>query len=288
MLDGILENNNVDINKVPKEMRTLNIKSKLPQILIPDDKVIVFKDWWNQDIRFQTSIPKSFSEGYLLIDNSYKNTSYVKKEYYRPLVKKLAEMYKCSFSRAEDLYFDLLDTATFLHIYFIFKTDDEIKLYVYDKKNTLHSTIEFKVGNSLEPSDPLELDYISSENFNIKFNYFCTVMFATAMWYLATSNKDRYYYEKSNEKTIKGDKDIVYVRKHKTISTPIYDFGKVRKIKVESLIKHRKGWTYSHAFQVHGHYRHYKDGKVVFVESYIKGRDKELKSQVIRLDPKTN
>lgn len=62
--------------------------------------------------------------------------------------------------------------------------------------------------------------------------------------------------------------------------------SKIRRVKVEGLIKRRKGWTYSHSFQVHGHYRHYKDGKVVFIKPYIKGKGKEEVVQRITLNPK--
>ena len=60
----------------------------------------------------------------------------------------------------------------------------------------------------------------------------------------------------------------------------------LKKVKVAHLIKRRQGWTYSHSSQIHGHYRHYKDGKTIFVNSYIKGKNKELQPQVITLDPK--
>lgn len=44
--------------------------------------------------------------------------------------------------------------------------------------------------------------------------------------------------------------------------------------RILKLITRKKGWTYSHSFQVHGHY---KDGKVIFIESYVKGKDKPFK-----------
>lgn len=44
----------------------MNINRKLPQIIIPRDKLIMFMDWWDNDIRFEHSVPKAFNEGYLL------------------------------------------------------------------------------------------------------------------------------------------------------------------------------------------------------------------------------
>ena len=60
---------------------------------------------------------------------------------------------------------------------------------------------------------------------------------------------------------------------------------KIRTTTVERLTVRKKGWTYSHSFQVHGHYRHYKDGKVIFIESYIKGKGKPFKAQTTILSP---
>ena len=120
-----------------------------------------------------------------------------------------------------------------------------------------------------------------------QFNTYCVVLLASSMWYISTSTKKTsYYYEEKHPIMKNKDKEIKKVKSHKTISTPIYDMQKIRKVKVEHLVKRRKGWTYSHAFQVHGHYRHYKDGKVVFVNSYIKGENKPLQNQIITLDPK--
>lgn len=62
--------------------------------------------------------------------------------------------------------------------------------------------------------------------------------------------------------------------------------NKIKKVKTEGLIKRRKGWTYSHSFQVHGHYRHYSNGKIIFIQPFIKGKGKEEISQVITLNPK--
>ncbi|MBR2493773.1 MAG: hypothetical protein IKB64_10025 [Paludibacteraceae bacterium] len=120
-------------------------------------------------------------------------------------------------------------------------------------------------------------------------NIFSIYLIMTALWYIATAKSTRYIYEQ--ETILKGpkpkheNKRVVQVKPDKVIKTPIYDMGKIKIVKTEGLIARKKGWTYSHAFQVHGHYRHYKSGKVVFINSYVKGKDKELQQQTITLSP---
>ena len=55
---------------------------------------------------------------------------------------------------------------------------------------------------------------------------------------------------------------------------------------VKKLVARKKGWKISCEFQVRGHYRHYKSGKVVFVKPFEKGKGLEAKNAVIKLMPK--
>ena len=64
--------------------------------------------------------------------------------------------------------------------------------------------------------------------------------------------------------------------------------SKIRTVHVDKLVSRKKGWTYSHAFEVHGHYRHYQSGKVIFIEPFIKGKNKEFKAQKIIIEPELN
>ena len=61
--------------------------------------------------------------------------------------------------------------------------------------------------------------------------------------------------------------------------------NKIRVVKVENLASRKRGWTYSHSFEVHGHYRHYRNGKTIFIKPFIKGKDLDFKSQKIIIDP---
>lgn len=118
--------------------------------------------------------------------------------------------------------------------------------------------------------------------FSFQFIYYL----ATCLWYIATTaTNTKYIYEKEHPVIVHRHKDVVTVSDKKVIKTPVYDMQKIRIVKLEKLITRKKGWTYSHSFQVHGHYRHYKDGKVIFIESYIKGKGKPFKAQTTVLAP---
>ena len=269
--------------------KNLKIKNKLPQVIIDKNKLPLFVEWYNKDLRFLTNIPNSFKEGYIHIDFSnilnidIKNCS----DYIKGKAKELNTTYRI----IENKFIELYEGIKKITLYFKFITDNKVKAYIYNKYNNLQSTLEFEVGEGI--SIDKEIDPIISNIYNWdiiqdKFNYYCIVIFTASMWYLATTTSTvKYYYEKNNypEQEILDNKKVIKVKKHKYINTPIYDVSKIKNITVDRLVNRRKGWTYSHAFQVHGHYRHYKDGKTIFIEPYIKGKNKKIKQQIITISP---
>lgn len=44
----------------------MKLNKKLPQIVIPRDKLVMFMDWWDNDIRYENHVPKAFEEGYMI------------------------------------------------------------------------------------------------------------------------------------------------------------------------------------------------------------------------------
>lgn len=274
------------MNKNNKRTQILKINLKLPQIILPENKIQMFLDWYNQDLRFQNTVPQAFKEGYLFIKNNFLN---IKIEDCKDYIKLLARNLNTTYRYVEDKLKNYLGSTheVIIHFYFI---DNNVNLDVYDKYKIPISKMHFGIGEGESKQftnyylNNLEQDWDNTLN---KFNEYCVILFCTCMWYISTTTKTtKYYYEQKNKPIPHKNKRVVNVAKNKVINTPIYDMNKIRRIKVDNLIKRRKGWTYSHAFQVHGHYRHYKDGKVIFVNSYIKGKNKELKPQVITLNPK--
>ena len=270
----------------------LKINKRLPQIHIEQKQIDLFIEWWNKDIRFQQTIPHSFEEGYLKCDLNL-NIDINK---FKDIIKQSAKVYKTTYRVMENTFKDFISMIEHTTIHFKFINNNEVYLNTYDKNNNIISRIEFEYG---EDKKDFEEEFTYDKMYNIMnksnnsddlmfgFNLLYTIIFVTSIWYIATTrNTTKYVYEQKTPIITSRKKNIVRVSDTKVISTPIYDISKIKTKKVEGLIKHRKGWTYSHAFQVHGHYRHYKDGKVIFVNSYIKGKDKEFKPQTIELKPK--
>lgn len=270
----------------------LKINKRLPQIHIEQKQIDLFIEWWNKDIRFQQTIPHSFEEGYLKCDLNL-NIDINK---FRDIIKQSAKEYKTTYRVMENTFKDFISMIEHTTIHFKFINNNEVYLNTYDKNNNIISRIEFEYGEDKKDFEE-EFTYDkmydimnksnNSDDLMFGFNLLYTIIFVTSIWYIATTrNTTKYVYEHKTPVITSRKKNIVKVSDTKVISTPIYDISKIKTKKVEGLIKHRKGWTYSHAFQVHGHYRHYKDGKVIFVNSYIKGKDKEFKPQTIELKPK--
>ena len=165
---------------------------------------------------------------------------------------------------------------------------------IYGNDNYIISSITFKVGETESPEKEINLydktlleECKTIDDILNVFNWQNLSFLITCLWYIATTTRStKYIYEKKNPIVTKRRKKVVVVSDTKTINTPIYDMRKIRVVKVESLQTRKKGWTYSHAFQVHGHYRHYKNGKTIFINPFIKGKNKDFKAQQIVLKPK--
>lgn len=279
--------------KVDKFLQELHIRNKLPQIIVPGDKVDLFIEWWNKDIRFLSDVPHSFDEGYLILHNDYfNNLEKTEKynEYFRKLIKESAKAFNTTYRNIENTYNEFKKISSLITLYFKFE-GSHLNIFLYGTDKKIITAIKLDIGNTEEPEEEIGLlDLDNAESFKDcqnHFNKISVILLITSLWYLATTKSSKYYYERDNSRpnNINEEKRVVKVKKYKTISTPIYDFNKVREIKVDKCIQRRKGWTYSHSFQVHGHYRHYKNGKVVFIKPFIKGKDKEFKSQIIMLEP---
>ena len=57
-------------------VKMLKIDKRFPHIIVPENKINMFLDWWNTDIRYEHTIPHSFEEGYMTIKNNKINNRY--------------------------------------------------------------------------------------------------------------------------------------------------------------------------------------------------------------------
>ena len=269
----------------------LRINKKVPQIVLPQNKNNYFIEWYDRDLRFQNDIPSSFERGYLFIEGTLYNEEQLNDNNYKELFKALAKSYKTTYRMIEDSFKNYIKLMKNTILYFEFDKPF-LKLDIYLENKLFHSIqLDLSAIDESKPNPTLmekqkEL-YESGKSFQELYAYYCLILLECSLWYIATTTKTtKYYRENKTPSYVYEKKEVINVKKNRVISTPIYDMSKIKRVKVEGLIKRRKGWTYSHSFQVHGHYRHYKDGKVVFVKPYIKGKGKTEVVQRITLNPK--
>ena len=267
----------------------LKIDKRLPQIILPVNKIQMFIDWWNSDIRFEKTIPHTFNEGYLFVDNLYVQNMDV--NLYKKLIKDAAVSTHNTYREIETQFKNFMDESAKLVLYFRFTSDSSMIIDIYGKDMEVITHIEFGVGEDSKPENIIVLDdmYVETDNFDDilkRMNILHMDILITCLWYIATTSRStKYIYEKKSPVIIGRHKNKIDVSDTKFIGTPIYDMSKIRTVKVEQLSSRKDGWTYSHSFQVHGHYRHYKDGKVIFIEPYVKGKEKKFKAQKYVLTP---
>lgn len=281
-----------------KDLSELRINPLLPNIIISKDKINLFVDWYNKDIRFQKELPHTFEKGYIRIKSMLFSTDISN---YNVFIKALAKQYNKTYRQIENMLKLYVDGINDVIVYFEFK-GDMFYNYIYRKDGKILSKAEAQIGDNKQPSPEITLTSLSNNDINKlnneqefvddvqnKFNYFCLAICSTCLWYLATTTKTiKYKYKEKSKEEYNPNKRVVYVKENKNVTTPIYNLDNIKIKTVDRLINKREGYTYSHSFQVHGHYRHYKDGKVVFINSYIKGKDKPFKHQNIIINPKEN
>ena len=281
-----------------KDLSELRINPLLPNIIISKDKINLFVDWYNKDIRFQKELPHTFEKGYIRIKSMLFSADISN---YNIFIKALAKQYNKTYRQIENMLKLYVDGINDVTVYFEFK-GDMFYNYIYRKDGKILSKAEAQIGDNKQPSPEITLTSLSNNDINKlnneqefiddvqnKFNYFCLAICSTCLWYLATTTKTtKYKYKEKPKEEYNPNKRVVYVKENKNVTTPIYNLDNIKIKTVDRLINKREGYTYSHSFQVHGHYRHYKDGKVIFINSYIKGKDKPFKRQNIIINPKEN
>ena len=200
------------------------------------------------------------------------------------------------------VYFEVLNNFIDIYTYFITE-DNHINNYVHvplnknifqnDKISQDYTTVIYKKYiNTLSKIDVTKISkedlphilYDASREYRISYCELSIVLLKTIFWYLISNKTEKIFMEVKEPINNIKHKKYKHINKEITITTPIYDLGKVPTRKVNVLIHRREGWTYSHAFTVRGHYRHYKNGKVIFVQSYIKG-DGELIGKTYNIKP---
>lgn len=291
LLKNYLQEGNIITARKTEHYRKLNkLDKNLNQIILPTSKIDMFIDWWNETIRFEKTIPITFKSGYLIIENEFLN-----KTYNRDDLREIAKLFKSSVFELDEHYRKFIKNKYITIIYFVFTSENKLHVEIYDDNYEMFSTINIEFGNGDKMLNEYEVE-IGDTPKNLlelqptllsRINCFNLNILITVLWYIATSGKrTKYVYDNIQPRTIHHKKHIVEVSDTKTLTSSIYDLNKIKKVDVNKLNKRKEGWTYSHSFEVHGHYRHYKNGKVIFINPFIKGKNKPLKNQKIILNPK--
>ena len=253
----------------------------------------MFEKWYDEDICNEVSVPHTFEEGYLIFEDADALDDTARDE-----IKYIAQKTHAIYRKVETMYKMLNGKETIL--YFKFLNDNELyverytdKMLIQKCKYDINSIRSFKTS-TLNLMWKIEMEIvgwtekIAQEYLKAKTAYY-SAMLITALWYIATAKSTKYIHNevafpmiRQSDKKTKTIKEIT----SKKITTPIYDLGKTKIVSLEMLKKRKKGWTYSHAFNVRGHYRHYKSGKVVFVKPFVKCKDLEMKDVEIVVSPK--
>ena len=91
-----------------KPRKVLKIDKKLPQIIIPPKTRAMFINWWNSDIRFETTIPHSFESGYVIITYNYLERQEELLKTKNNEIKEIAKHYHCTYRQAETMFKNML------------------------------------------------------------------------------------------------------------------------------------------------------------------------------------
>lgn len=263
------------------------IDNSVPKIYLPKEKINMFLDWYDQDLRFQNEIPQALDEGYIFVENNFIKFD---EEKIKEDIKRKAKNFHTTYNMIKKAIQMLEEETKNVVVHFKF-IEDSIKVLCFiDKRQIAYLDYNLKSDDvpTFETAKEILIKSTEFEYEGIIYSYNLLCLFVAVMWYLATTtNIKRYKYEieryipRNNAK-----KKVVQIKDKRIITTPIYDLAKIKTIKVDKLIQHRKGWTYSHSFGVCGHFRHYKNGKVIFIKPFIKGKNKEKQVQDIILNPK--
>ena len=263
---------------------------KLPKKVLP-----MLEKWYDEDVSHEATVPHTFEEGYLIFEDADTLDDKARDE-----IKYIARKTHAIYRNVETMYKTLNGKETIL--YFKFLNDNDLYMERYTDK-MLISKGKFDIRemrpysiNSLNLLWKMQVELLgwtektAQEYLKAKTDY-CVAMLITALWYIATAKSTKYVHDevayplvRQDEKKTKKIKEVT----SKKITTPIFDLGKAKIVSLEMLKKRKQGWTYSHAFNVRGHFRHYKSGKVVFIKSFIKCKDLASKDREIIVSPKEN
>lgn len=287
---------NLSITETAKNKDKLKLDYSLKVIGIAD-KIMSFIEWYKEDLIDCAikDIPHPFEEGYItILDIPYIFKEGVLNKYIKEVASKVHKTYN-QVKESMEVMYKTISSSIIIHYKFIdgfpdlsiYSGTDYMLITEIPFKNIgadvnsplIHDEINI-VNNKVEvPYASCLLDDARGERFQDCMTIIYYAIFVSSMWYM-TLHKNRTKYERIVNKD--GMKEAMFKKVNnehnnsniKTLRTSFYDLSKAPKSKVSTLRKKREGFTFSHQFGVQGHYRHYKSGKVSYINPYIKCKDK--------------
>lgn len=272
----------------------------IPRIFIPNEKIELLVGWYRDNYNLINDIIPIFNEYYITID--LKNIIHILK----PSILNASQFQTIDdFKLALNIANAFEDFCSCIHIHIVHKTN-KVKLTSYSNKNQIIGVFQCHDDNKT-PDDFYDTKYICSlfknifndavtsnkveyhinmstyTNIDNIFNKLINALNTLEIVLFSSVNHYIYNYAKTininKDQLIKNLDDtckrIISKDKkdYKFLTKPLYDIGKL-----DLVIKNnRKSFVHTppdHAFIVKGHWRHYKNGKKVFINSYIKCEDR--------------
>lgn len=274
--------------------KPLILRRKLPQVYITQDKVDILLDWLNsnEELRLQ-KIPRVLQEGYIVYYNHEldveRNPEGVQ------AIKYEARTSGCTYNQAKARFNNLLQRTNPLWFYFIWK-GDVCEISVYDTERKLHLiSIQahdeegkdvFDMPTKLDTTNLLTHAFDDERNRWPSYLAMRAAMIVTSVFhYMNIQKKNTPTMYKGKNYDIK--KRIQYTEPSiKMVETPVFDLTKKKITKDRLVSQHREFVRRTEAWNVRGHARHYKSGKVIWVDSYIKGNRDNYDGEIYSISPK--
>lgn len=275
--------------------KPLILRRKLPQIYVTQDKVQVLLDWLNSDDNLRKQkIPRVFEEGYIVYYNHELDVDMNPEG--RDAIRYEARTTGCTFNQAKRRFEDLYKRTNPLWFYFKWE-DDLCKIHVYEAERKLHlisiqahdeeGVDVYNMPEKLDTSGILSHAFDDESNMWPRYLAMRAAMIVTSVFhYMNIQKSNKPYMHKSKTQYNVTKKIQIEEPDIKLLETPIFDLTKKRITKERLTRQHSEFIRRTEAWNVRGHARHYKSGKVIWVDSYIKGNKEKYDGEIYSISPK--
>ena len=274
---SLLNSERVLHNFLPKE-KSLQIRNKLVQISVTDKEVNELCDWVDSDVALKGElIPHVFEEGYILyfgLGDGWVNVD---------RIKNAARLHGTTFNETKRYLEQLEQSLNPTWIYFKWVREDLCEMMIYTS-DLFFVTKLTATDKSVDASRYDDARWVAEERSAIPIDkdfleFMCLKVsnaLSTVFKYLNNREKNQTPTYVLSKKKYKEDIQERKPKKVHNTLTPTIDLRGRRDIKVSSLTKQRAEMIRRTAsWDVRGHQRVCKSGKIVWVKAFVKGKERE-------------